>query len=185
MLKNVAIFDGEDKDDDIDNEMKQGSTIGRIIFEDIKFRGYSKFQFIKKNFVEKISRLWTTHKIFYHTYLAHGDKLCDWFEDASVIPTIARHHIYKDILHPPLERHSRAKKNPTMTKIVLLWLLTKTILNNSYYRWTCSSNHFSTMRFVLKKGGTISYDDVTGPRQHSRNQEKLLRDQRHSYIRIC
>ena len=38
-----------------------------------------------------------------------------------MIQTIARHHIYKDTLHPPLERHSRAEKNPTMTKIVLLW----------------------------------------------------------------
>ena len=72
-------------------------------------------------------------KFFYCTYLAHGDKLCDQFEDASVIRTIARHHIYKDILLPPLERHSKAEKNPTMTKIVLLWLLTKTILNDSYY----------------------------------------------------
>ena len=70
--------------------------------------------------MEKNSRLWTTRKIFYRTYLARarGDKLCDQFEDASVIRTIARHHIYKDILCPPLERHSRAEKNPTMTKIV-------------------------------------------------------------------
>ena len=99
-----------------------------------------------------------------------------------VIRTIARHHIYKDILRPPLERHSRAEKNPTMTKIVLLWLLTKTIINDSYYRWTCASNHFSTVRFVLKKGGTISYDVVTGPRQYSRNLEKLLCDQQRSYV---
>ena len=98
-----------------------------------------------------------------------------------MIGTIARHHVYKDILRPPLERHSRAEKKPTMTKIVLLWLLTKTILNNSYYHWTCASNHFSTVRFVLKKGGTISYD-VTGPRQYSRNLEKLPHDQQRSYI---
>ena len=91
-----------------------------------------------------------------------------------MIRTIARHHIYKDILHPPLERHSRAEKNPTMTKIVLLWLLMKMILNDSYYRWTCASNHFSTVQFVLRKGGTISYDVVTGPRQYSGNLEKLL-----------
>ena len=65
--------------------------------------------------------------------------------------TIARYHIYKDILHPPLERHSRAEKNPTITKIFLLWLLTKTILNDGYYRWTCASNHFSTMRFVFEE----------------------------------
>ena len=132
--------------------------------------------------MEKISRLWTTHEIFYHMYLACGDKLCDQFEDASVIQTIARHHIYKVILHPPLERHSRAEKNPTMTKIVLLWLLTKMILNDSYYHWTCESNHFSTMRFVLTKGGRILYDGVTGPRQYSRNLEKLPRDQQHSYV---
>ena len=129
--------------------------------------------------MEKISRLWTTHKNFYCMYLARarGDKLCDRFEDALVIRTIARHHIYKDILCPPLERHSRVEKNPTMTKIVLLWLLTKMILNDSYYRWTCASNHFSTIRFVLKKGGTISYNVVTGPSHYSRNLEKLLRDQ--------
>ena len=48
-----------------------------------------------------------------------------------MIQTIARHHIYKDILRPPLERHSRAEKNPTMTKIIFLWLLAKTILNDS------------------------------------------------------
>ena len=46
---------------------------------------------------------------------ARGDKLCDRFEDASAIQTIARHHIYKDILRPPLEIHPRAEKNPTMT----------------------------------------------------------------------
>ena len=68
---------------------------------------------------------------FYRMYLAHGDKLCDRFKDVLVVQTIARHHIYKDILRPPLERHSRAEKNPTMTKIVLLWLLTKTILKGS------------------------------------------------------
>ena len=66
----------------------------------------------------------------------------------------------------------RAEKNPTIYKIVLLWLLTKTILNDSYYRWTCASNHFITVRFVLNKGSTISYV-VTGPRQYSRNLEKL------------
>ena len=130
--------------------------------------------------------LWTTCENFYRTYLARGDKLCDRFEDASVIRTIARHHIYKDILCPPLERHPRAENNPTMTKIVLLWLLTKTILNDSYYRWTCASNHFSTVRFVLKKGSTISYV-VTGPHHYSRNLEKLLHDQQRSYIylQIC
>ena len=77
--------------------------------------------------------------------------MCDRFEDALVIRTIARHHIYKDILHPPLERHSRAEKNPTVTKIVLLWLLSKTILNVSYYLWICASNHFSTVRFVFEE----------------------------------
>ena len=41
--------------------------------------------------------------------------MCDQFEDTSVIRTTARHHIYKDTLHLPLERHSRAEKNPTMT----------------------------------------------------------------------
>ena len=73
------------------------------------------------------------------------------FEDVSVIQTIARHHIYKDILRPPLEKHSRVNKNPTMTKIVLLWLLSKMILNDSYYHWTCASNYFSTVQFVFEE----------------------------------
>ena len=60
--------------------------------------------------------MWTTREIFLpHVSIACGDKLCDRFEDASVIRTIARHHIYEDILRPPLERHPRAEKNPTMT----------------------------------------------------------------------
>ena len=59
-----------------------------------------------------------------HVAIERGDKMhvCDRFEDASVLRTIARHHIYKDILLPPLERHSRAEKNRTMIKIVLQWL---------------------------------------------------------------
>ena len=40
------------------------------------------------------------------------------FKDALAIRTIARHHIYKDILRPPLERHSRAEKNPIVVAIV-------------------------------------------------------------------
>ena len=61
------------------------------------------------------------------------------------------------------------------------------ILNDSYYRRTCASNHFSNVRFVLKKGGTISYDVTGPPRQYSRNLEKLLRDQQRSYayLLIC
>ena len=55
--------------------------------------------------------------------------MCERFEDMSVIQTIAIQWLYKDTLRPPLERHSRAEKNPTMTKIVLLWLLLKTIVN--------------------------------------------------------
>ena len=134
--------------------------------------------------MEKILRLWTTRSFFYQMCLARarGNKLCDRFEDTSVIRIIARHHIHKDILCPPLERHSRAEKNPIMTKTVLLWLLTKTIFNDSYYRWTCALNHFSTVRFVLKKGGTISYNVVIGPRQYSRNLEKPLLDQQRSYV---
>ena len=40
-----------------------------------------------------------------------------------------------------------------MTKIVLLWLLSKTIVDVSYvlYRWTCASNHFSIVRFVFEE----------------------------------
>ena len=44
--------------------------------------------------------------------------MCDRYRDTLVIRTIARHHIYKDILRPPLERHSRAEKNPIVLAIV-------------------------------------------------------------------
>ena len=43
-------------------------------------------------------------------------------------------------------------------------------------------SNFSNVQFALKKGGTISYDVVTGPCQYSRNLEKLLRDQQRSYL---
>ena len=48
-------------------------------------------------------------------------------------------------------------------------------------------DHFSTVQFFLKKGGTISCV-VTGPRQpawYSRDLEKLLRDQQREQQRIC
>ena len=98
-----------------------------------------------------------------------------------MVQTIARHHIYKDILRPPLERHSRAEKNPTMTKIVLLWLLSKTIVN---VITTIIGHVLRTISVLcdlfLKKGGTI-WRVVTGPLQYSRDLEKLLRHQQ----RIC
>ena len=74
-----------------------------------------------------------------------------------------------------------------MTKIVLLWLLSKTIVNVSYYNIIVG--HVPRTISVpcglfLKKGGTILCV-VTGPRQpqarYSRDLEKLLRDQQ----RIC
>ena len=78
----------------------------------------------------------------------------------------------------------RAEKNPTMTKIVLLWLLSKTIVNVSYY---IVAGHVPRTISVpcglfLKKGGTISCV-VIGPHQprYSRDLEKLLCDQQ----RIC
>ena len=106
-------------------------TVGRIIFEDTQ-----NFT-LNKNFRGKSFEVMDNPRNFYRTFLARGDKMCDRFEDASVIRTIARHHIYKDILCPPLERHSRAEKNSSITNIVLLWLLKKMILNDSYYCWTC------------------------------------------------
>ena len=53
--------------------------------------------------------------------------MCERFEDASVIQTVAN---YTKILyaHHCMERHSRAEKNLIMTRIVLLWLLSKTIV---------------------------------------------------------
>ena len=83
--------------------------------------------------------------------------MCERFEDASVIQTVAS-YIYKDTLRPSLERHSmQSRKEPDNDyKIVLLWLLSKTIVNVSYvlYRCgtcACASNHFSTVRFVFEE----------------------------------
>ena len=66
-----------------------------------------------------------------------------------------------------------------MTKIVLLWLLSKTIVNVSYYFIGHVPRTISVQRgLFLKKGGTFSCV-VTGPRQpwYSRDLEKLLRNQ--------
>ena len=104
--------------------------------------------------------------------------MCDRFEYASVIQTIARHHIYKDIHW----KNSRAEKNPT--EIVLLWLLSKTeskryVLNDSYYIIGHVPRTISApCNLFLKKGGTISCV-VIGPHQYSRDLEKLLCDQQH------
>ena len=92
-------------------------------------------------------------------------------------------------LRTPLERHSRAEKNSTMTKIVLLWLLSKTIVNVSYYIAGYMPRTISVpCGLFLKKGGigTILCV-VTGPRQprYSRDLEKLLRDQQREEQRIC
>ena len=109
--------------------------------------------------------------------------MCERFEDTSVIQTVAS-YVCKDTLRPPLKRHSRAKKNPIMTKIVLVWLLSKTAIGNvSYYIVGHVPQTISvSCGLFLKKGGTISCV-VTGPRQprYSRDLEKLLRDQQ----RIC
>ena len=72
----------------------------------------------------------------------------------------------------------RAEKNPTMTKIVLLCQLSKTIINVSYYIVGHVPRTISVpCSLFLKKGGTISCV-VTGPRQprYSRDLEKLLHD---------
>ena len=81
---------------------------------------------------------------FYRTQLARGDKMCERFEDASVIQTGCS-QLYKDTLRPPLERYSRAEKNPTITKIV------NVSSRQLLYRWICASNHFSTVRFVFEE----------------------------------
>ena len=87
---------------------------------------------------------------------------------------------YAKILYAHHWRHSRAEKNPTMTKIVLLWLLSKTIDNVSYYISLSLHGHVPRTISVpcgllLKKGGTISCV-VTGPCQawYSGDLEKLL-----------
>ena len=100
--------------------------------------------------------------------------MCERFEDTSVIQIVAS---YADTLRPPLERHSRIEKNPTMTKIVLLWLLSKTIVNVSYYIVGHVPRTISVpCGLFLKKGGTILCV-ITGPCQpwYSGDLEKLLR----------
>ena len=62
--------------------------------------------------MEKFSRLWTTSEIF----TARGDKMCERFEDASVIQTVA---IYTNILYAQHWKDTpEPEKNPTLTKIV-------------------------------------------------------------------
>ena len=98
--------------------------------------------------------------------------MCERFEDASVIQTVAT---YAKILytHHWKDTPCRAEKNPTMTKIVLLWLLSKTIVNVSYYIVGHVPRTISVpCGLFLKKGGTISCV-VTGPYQprYSRDLE--------------
>ena len=90
--------------------------------------------------------------------------MCKRFEDASVIQTVAS---YTKILytHHWKDTPCRAEKSPTMTKIVLLGLLSKTIVNVSYYIVGHVPRTISvSCGLFLKKGGTISCV-VTGPRQ--------------------
>ena len=47
-----------------------------------------------------------------HVSIAHGDKLCDRFEDASVIRTIARHHIYRHFT-PTIGKTPQSRKEPS------------------------------------------------------------------------
>ena len=100
--------------------------------------------------------------------------MCERFEDSSVIQTVAR---YTKILYAHHWKGTpcRAEKNPTMTKIALLWLLSKTIINVSYYIVGHAPRTNSVpCGLFLKKGGTISCV-VTGPCQprYSRDLEKL------------
>ena len=44
--------------------------------------------------------------------------MCDRFVHSSVI---GGHHIYKDVLQPPLERHSRAKENYIDNSFTVAW----------------------------------------------------------------
>ena len=108
----------------------------------------------------------------------------------SLIQTVAS---YTKILytHHWKDTPCRAEKNPTMTKIVLLWLLWKMIVNVSNYIVGHVPQTISVLcGLFLKKGGTISCV-VTGPRQplYSRDLEKLLHDQpavrAAAYLLIC
>ena len=87
---------------------------------------------------------------------------------------------------PTTGKTLRTEKNPTMTNIVLLWLLLKTIVNISYYIVGHVPQIISVpCGLFLKKGGTLSCV-VTGPRQpwYSRDLERLLRDQQREQL-LC
>ena len=90
--------------------------------------------------------------------------MCERFEDTSVIQTelvMQRYFTPTTSTGKTLQSH----KNPTMTKIVLLWLLSKTIVNISYYIVGHVPRTISVQcGLFLKKGGTLSCV-VTGPRQ--------------------
>ena len=116
------------------------TTAGLVIFEDIKFCGFSKFCF-KYKFSWKNFWGYTQPEKNILSHVACSDKICDPFEYSSVscshpsLPTwdylsvIWGHDIYTTkFLHPPLERCSRAEENLTIAMIVLLWLLLKMIL---------------------------------------------------------
>ena len=100
-----------------------------------KFQGFSNFCF-----QQKILWLWTTCENFYHTLnvARRGHKMCDRFQL---------------FLHPQLERHSTAQENPTMTMIVLLWLLLKTILSlyTASLAWPDPSFAQGRYRFQYKR----------------------------------
>ena len=75
------------------------------------FQGYKISRILKislkiKNFVKKFSRLWTTGEIF----TARSDKMCERFEDESVIQTVASYtkilyaHHWKDTPEPKRTR---------------------------------------------------------------------------------
>ena len=59
-----------------------------------------------------------------------GDKMYEQFECSSVIPG---HHIYEDILCPPMERHSRAEDNSIVTMSFAVMAI---IENDTIMHWT-------------------------------------------------
>ena len=145
--------------------------------------------------MEKISKLWTTRKIIYHTYVAHATRCVidsstsQWFEDIAFMPI----HHWKDTPEPKITKQWPCVVSRGQTLVcagALLFAVYKhpQAINalheyrpgcvrllrfccgycwKQYYCWTWVSNHFSTVRFAFEEKRQISCV-VTDLRQISR-----------------
>ena len=126
--------------------------------------------------MEKISRLWTSHKIFavhstwqpVNFFTTRGDscgnKMCDEFEYSSVIQG---YHIYKDIFTSTIGKtlQSYREHDNDYDSFAVAIIENNIIIGHVSQTISVSCNLF------LKKGGTILCV-VTGPCQYSRDLEQ-------------